>query len=68
MELELNMLLGGCSGLKTVMFYRAGFLKACCKEELDSSSYELNSLPVKFVEQPLSAIVNIILAHILKKP
>lgn len=38
------------------------------KEEPDSSSNELNSLPVKFVEQPLSAIVSIILAHILKKP
>lgn len=40
---------------------------ACLKEERNSSSSELNSLPVEFVEQQLSAITGVIFGKHFEK-
>lgn len=55
MELKLKVIFGEWSRLKTVtlIFTEQALSKHIKKEEPDSSSYELNSLPVTFVEQQL---------------
>lgn len=55
MELKLKVIFGEWSRLKTVtlIFTEQVLSKHIKKEELDGSSYELHSLPVKFVEQQL---------------